>query len=224
MRVPATPGGFSESASAARRSLVAQVAPVRRVPGLAHPIHLADTPLPVWEAVEALEGRRWEPPFWAHLWPGSWALALEAGGVVRPGARVLDFACGGGVAGVAAAAVGANVLCADLDPYAVTCAELNAQSWGVSVDVTTNDLIGRDEGWDVVLVGDVFYERGLAARVAGWLDGLERRGAQVWVGDPGRQFFPVSSARLFREHALAPNPAWDSVVDRPARVWEWTAR
>ncbi len=39
------------------------------------------------------------------------------------------------------------------------------------------DLVGRDEGWDVVLAGDVSYERDMAALVTSWLQALARRGA-----------------------------------------------
>lgn len=224
-RSHAAAGTIQPADADARAALIHRVAPLRAVPGLPAPLHLADAPVPVWEAVEAQERRRCGPPFWAHLWPGSWALALHvgAGGDLR-GRRVLDFACGGGAAGLAAAWRGAEVLAADVDPYAAVCAGLNAAAWEVPLSTTEDDLVGRDDGWDVVLVGDVFYERDLAARVAGWLDGLVRRGAQVLVGDPGRSFFPQGAARLVATTPVPLSAAWDSVLDRPARVWEWTGR
>jgi predicted nicotinamide N-methyase len=79
--------------------------------------------------------------------------------------------------------------------------------------------VGRDDGWDVVLVGDVFYQAELSRRVHAWLQQLHARGAQLRIGDPGRSFLPMSSLSCVATYQVAPVLAWDSVVDRPARVW-----
>jgi predicted nicotinamide N-methyase len=45
-------------------------------------------------------------------------------------------------------------------------------------------------GAEVVLTGDVFYERQLADHVLAFLERAQRRGAFVLVGDPGRAYLP----------------------------------
>ncbi len=55
------------------------------------------------------------------------------------------------------------------------------------------DRIGADEGWDVVLAGDVSYERDMAEAVTGWLVSLVRRGA---AGDPRRTYLAFDRSTL----------------------------
>jgi len=173
--------------------------------------------------MEAQLGRQLPPPFWAHVWPGSLALARHLETRQLDGLRVLDFACGGAVAGIVAAKRGAVVEANDIDPLALEISRRNAQLNGVTLQLTGEDLIGSDAGWPLVLVGDVFYEAPLAARLVPWLDTLVARGAEVLVGDPGRQFFPKHRVQLVAEFDVACLPAWDSVTDRPATVWRWSA-
>lgn len=194
---------------------------VREVwPGLS--LRLADEPLAPWEATERATRRVEGPPFWAHAWPGGLALAravLEAPALVR-GKRVLDFASGCGVSAIAALQAGARAVTAtEIDVWACAALDENAALNGVHLEVRHGDVIGTDEGWDVVLVGDVFYEDELSRRVAVWLRGLAARGAVVRIGDPGRSFLPMTSLKCEATYDFAPVAAWDSVVDRPARVW-----
>ena len=67
----------------------------------------------------------------------------------------------------------------DIDAFAVAAIEANAAENGVSVAPRLENLIGADEGWEVVLAGDVAYEKDLAEAAAEWLMGLARRGATV---------------------------------------------
>lgn len=189
-------------------------------------LRLAAEPLAPWEATERLAGAVQGPPFWAHAWPGGLALAravLDAPELVR-GRRVLDFAAGCGVSAVAAVMAGASeVLATELDAFARVAIEENAALNGVPLRVTGEDVIGRDDGWDVVLVGDVFYQRELSLRVMRWLAPLHARGAEVRIGDPGRTFLPRDALECVATYGVAPVPAWDSVTDRPARVWRLRA-
>ena len=50
---------------------------------------------------------------------------------------------------------------------------------------------GTDDGWDVVLAGDLWYESELAARMEPWLRALAARGATVLIGDLGRAYLPA---------------------------------
>lgn len=185
-------------------------------------LFVAAEPVALWEATESFSGTREEPPFWGHAWPGGIAVSewLVAHPELVAGQHVLDFAAGGGLAGVVAARCGAaRVTASELDAWAVAAIEANAALNGVAIDATARDVIGADEAWDVVLVGDVFYERELSTRVLGWLRTLKQRGASVLIGDPGRSFLPSGELEVVFESNVKADPRWDSVLDRRARVW-----
>ena len=155
-------------------------------------LRLADEAVPLWQKTEDELGEMGlPPPFWAFAWAGGQALArhiLDAPQLVR-GRRVLDFASGSGLVAIAASRAGAaEVEASEIDAFAATAIDLNAEANGARVRVRHEDMIGRDEGWDVVLAGDVSYERDMAQAVTDWLAALARRGAEVRIGDPGRTY------------------------------------
>ena len=78
----------------------------------------------------------------------------------------------------------------DIDPFAIAATALNAALNGVTIHATREDVIGTDQGWNMILAGDVFYERDMVARVTPWLAALAARGALVLIGDPRRSFLP----------------------------------
>jgi predicted nicotinamide N-methyase len=55
----------------------------------------------------------------------------------------------------------------------------------------------------VVTVGDLFYERALAARVVDFLDRCLAAGMEVLVGDPGRAFLPGRRLQLLARYDVA---------------------
>jgi len=155
---------------------------------------LADEAVPIWRKTEEELGRMGlEPPFWAFAWAGGQALAryaLDNPALVQ-GRRALDFASGSGLVAIAAAKAGAaEVEACDIDAFASAAIEANAALNGVAVTARRENLIGVDEGWDVVLAGDVAYERDLAEAAMEWLASLARRGATVLIGDPRRAYLP----------------------------------
>lgn len=104
-------------------------------------------------------GRFWQQlPFWAFAWAGGRALAqhISNDSAMVAGKKVLDFGCGSGIAGIAAALAGASeVWVADLDPNAVKMAQINAALNGVDVLVVDGD------DWpdvEVLLAADVLYD------------------------------------------------------------------
>lgn len=186
-------------------------------------LHVADEATALWERTEEELGAiGLPPPFWAFAWAGGQALArylLDAPQTVR-GAHVLDFASGSGLVAIAAAMAGAaRVEAAEIDPFALAAIALNAQANGVAVVPLAGDLVGADEGWDVVLAGDVCYERDMAARVVDWLAWLEARGALVLIGDPGRSYLPKDRLHPLATYEVPVTRALEDAEIKRASVW-----
>lgn len=188
-------------------------------------LHVADEATALWEKTEEELGAiGLPPPFWAFAWAGGQALAryvLDHPAAVA-GKNVLDFASGSGLVGIAAAKAGAaRVEAVDIDAFAIAAIGLNAAANGVALAARLEDVVGRDEGWDVVLAGDVCYERDTAARVVAWLGALHARGALVLLGDPGRAYLPGDLEALARYEVPVTRALEDSEIKRAA-VWRFS--
>ncbi|WP_336945188.1 50S ribosomal protein L11 methyltransferase [Asaia sp. HN010] len=184
-------------------------------------LHLATEITPIWQATEAhLAELNIEPPFWAFAWPGSQLLArwvLDHPERVR-GKRVLDFACGGGLAGIACAKAGASeVLVNDIDPLALHAAQLNASLNGLSVTPLIGDQIDTIPAIDLLLCGDVCYNQQMADRIIPWL----RRCAQdmeVWMADPGRPYAPKDGIEILISATLPTTMELEGKTARETRL------
>ena len=158
-------------------------------------LHLAEESLPIWQKTEDELGElNVPPPYWAFAWAGGQALArytLDHQEAVA-GKRVLDLGTGSGLTALASARAGAAwVLAADIDILALIATRLNAEANALAVTTTSeNLLVQAPEAWDVILVGDLFYERQLADLVLRFIDAARAMGAQVLIGDPQRNYFP----------------------------------
>ncbi len=155
-------------------------------------LHCAENAYAVWTFTD--NGDESAPmPFWSFPWAGGQALAryiLDHREIVA-GRRVLDIAAGSGLVAIAAAVAGAiEVTANDIDPYAAAAQDLNAKANGVHLNVVTGDLLDGDTDADVVLAGDVCYERELSNRMLAFLVRARVRGAEVLLGDPGRTYLP----------------------------------
>lgn len=188
-------------------------------------LHLAVETVDIWQHTEdALGEMGLPPPFWAFAWAGGQALArycLDNPGIVA-GKRVLDFAAGGAVSGIAAMKAGASAVTAcELDGFAIAAIEANAEANGVTVETRLGDLVGSDEGWDVVLAGDVFYEAEPARIIGGWLEMLHARGATVLIGDPGRSFLPQDRLDRLAGYTVPVTRDLEDREVRYAKVWRY---
>ena len=178
--------------------------PVPSVPEIV--IHKAGPQSGLWRLAER-EGGNLPSPYWSGWWGGGVGLArhvLDHPSLVA-GKAVLDLGTGSGLVAIAAAkAVARGVLAADIDRYAVIAASLNAKANGVRISVQLADLTDSDPPEvDVVLVGDLFYDADLAARVTPFLARCRANGADILVGDPGRRHLPLSRLLLL---AAYPGP------------------
>lgn len=178
--------------------------------------------MPLWEAA-ALADRRpaVPPPYWAWPWAGGLVLArhvLDHPELVR-GRTVVDIGCGCGIVAIAAALAGAaSVTAIDIEIFAIEATRLNAAANGVEVDAVEADPIGTDEGWDVVLVGDLWYEQELAERMAPWLRDLAGRGAVVLTGDLGRAHLPRTGLAELARSVVATPVDLEDVTEKVVRV------
>ncbi len=190
-------------------------------------LRLASEALSFWHATEdELAELDLPPPYWAFAWAGGQGLArylLDQPEAVQ-GKRVLDFAAGSGLQGIAAMMAGAaTVEAAEVDPYAAAAIGLNAALNGVELSVRLEDLIGSaNPGWDVVLAGDICYEHALAHRVSAWLTGLARDGALVLLGDPGRTYLPRRGLERVTAYGVKTSRALEDTDLRNAVVWRVT--
>ncbi|ONI86666.1 nicotinamide N-methyase [Saccharothrix sp. ALI-22-I] len=178
-------------------------------------LHTADDMITLWERTGAPE-----PPFWAFPWAGGQALArhvLDHPGLVA-GRRVLDIASGSGLVAVAAARAGGHVTANDIDPTAIAAITLNARANDVTVTITTGDLLDTTPDVDVLLAGDVFYDRDMAARFESFLLAAHHRGTLVLVGDPQRSFLPHGWTRVDAFPVPVP-PDLEGVALKTTTVW-----
>jgi predicted nicotinamide N-methyase len=186
-------------------------------------LHLATEITPIWEATETtLAQMNLPPPYWAFAWAGGQALTrflLDHPDWVK-GKRVLDFASGSGLSAIGAAKAGAaSVQAAEIDDYAIAAIALNARINGVAIDLVREDLIGVEPRWDVVLAGDVCYERPMAERVIAWFRALAARGVAILMGDPGRAYLPQSGLVELARYQVPTSLELEDRIMRETIVW-----
>ncbi|HEV7255186.1 MAG TPA: methyltransferase [Mesorhizobium sp.] len=191
-------------------------------------LHLASEAHELWLKTEdELAGIGLPPPFWAFAWAGGQGLArflIDHPESVR-GKRALDFATGSGLVAIAAAKAGAaRVKAADSDPFARAAIRLNAALNGVSITFTGRDMIGEDIDADLLLAGDIFYDRALAARVLPWFEHLAGRDVSILVGDPGRSYFPPEKFEALATYHVPVTRALEDAEVKRTTVWKWRGR
>jgi predicted nicotinamide N-methyase len=170
--------------------------PVPHVPEIS--LYVAEESVPIWQKTEEeLNAMGLPPPYWAFAWAGGQALArylLDHSHAVA-GKRVLDLAAGS-----------APVTAIDIDAFAEAAIALNGEANGVYVDVTILDMLDQrpptEPRYDVILVGDLFYERDTAARALAFLERHAAIGTRVLIGDPGRTYLPKERLTQLAEYSV----------------------
>lgn len=200
--------------------------------GIMHPphvpelrLHLATEAHELWlKTEEELEEIGLPPPFWAFAWAGGQGLAryvLDHPESVS-GRSVLDFASGSGLVAIAAAKAGADtVLAADIDPWTETAIRLNAALNGVDIGFTGLDMVGKPVEADVLLAGDVFYDRAFADLLVPWFLDLTEKGVRVLVGDPGRAYLPKERLRAEATYQVPVTRALEDSEVKNTTVWRF---
>jgi predicted nicotinamide N-methyase len=188
-------------------------------------LHLAQDDVPLYRMGEdELAALGIGTPYWAFAWAGGQALGrylLDNPKAVR-GRKVLDFGAGSGMVAIAAALAGAfDAIAVDIDPMAGEAMRLNAELNDIHLDIRTEDVIGSlEREFEVVLVGDVFYDSEIAAAVLPWLKDLKAAGRTVLIGDPGRVYLPHLGLERIARYASETTGLMEDTDLRNAGVWQ----
>ena len=184
-------------------------------------LHLAHEAIPIWQKTEDELGQMGlPPPFWAFAWAGGQALAryiLDHTEIVK-GKRVLDLASGSGLVGIAAMKAGAaSVLAADIDAFALAAIAINAAANGCDIKTTDKDLLnGAPQDFDVILVGDLFYEKETAQRCMAF---LRQSTADILIGDPERSYLPKKSLLSVAQYQVPVSRDLEDSEIKKTSVW-----
>lgn len=187
-------------------------------------LHLADEITPIWRMTEeALEAIGVPPPFWAFAWAGGQALAryiLDHPETVA-GKTVFDFATGSGLVAIAAMKAGAaSVLANDIDVFCEAAVTLNAEANGVAVAFTEANLLdGPPPDAQVLLAGDICYEKPMAEAVMDWLRRGRAQGSTVLIGDPGRTYFRKDDLVKLAEYHVETTRELEDMAIKRTSVW-----
>ncbi|WCE03406.1 methyltransferase [Pseudoxanthomonas sp. JBR18] len=135
-----------------------------------------------------------------HVWPAGELLAQAMASYAVAGKRVLELGCGLGLASLVLRARGADVVASDHHPLAEVFLAYNAALNGLDAVayrrldwLTGSQSMGR---FDLIIGGDVLYERGPALALAALLPTLARPACEIIISDPGRGHAGVFTREL----------------------------
>lgn len=147
-----------------------------------------------------------DDPYWAIYWPGGQALSrylLDNPQECR-GKAVLDLGSGCGASSIVAIKCGAEcVIANDIDPVARLVTILNSELNNLEppVCLADNMISSEPRPFDLMLLGDMFYDETLATSLHAWLDlCIKTHGTKVLIGDPGRAAFEAHTIHQHLQH------------------------
>ncbi|HMC55164.1 MAG TPA: methyltransferase domain-containing protein [Gemmatimonadaceae bacterium] len=124
------------------------------------------------------------------LWPASIALALEIGERAPEfrGKSVLELGAGVGLAGIAAASVGARVVQTDRDGDALAFCRDNARRNGVTLEQRVADWTtwSSSDRYDWIIASDILYRETLHAQLRAIFNASLEPGGRLLIADPLR--------------------------------------
>jgi predicted nicotinamide N-methyase len=101
---------------------------------------------------------------------------------------------------------------------------MNAGLNQVSLDIKLEDVLHQQPPpADVILVGDLFYEKTLAARCLIWLRQAQEQGAQIFIGDPGRSYLPKAQLEKLAEYNVPVTRDLEDAEIKKTAVWQLRA-
>ncbi len=198
--------------------------PVPLVPEVT--IYAAENAYDVWEITRLGDDADEPPvPYWSFPWAGGQALArhlLDHPELVR-GRRVLDLAAGSGLVAIAAMKAGARSAVAnDVDPFAAAAQEMNARANETTIEISQRDMLDETvtaNQFDLVVAGDVCYERRLTDRLIAFLRRAKENGVDVLLADPGRAYLPRHQLDEIASYDVATTLALEGVEGKRTTIW-----
>ena len=195
---------------------------------IADPDRVLDEVAAEEDRLEKISGKRTDGdylhlPYWAELWDSAAGVAafLERSGILE-GNSVLDLGCGMGLSGTVAAALGARVLFADLEPQALLFAKLNSLPHASHIRTRCVDwrVDSLAERFDLIIGADILYERKQWEHLEPFWRGHLADHGKVILGEPGRptgDLFP----KWIEERGWALNIEEQAVLkrERPIRLF-----
>jgi len=137
---------------------------------------------------------------------------------------VLDLATGSGLVALAALRAGAAAVTAvDVDPVSAAAVEENAAANGLAAGLTVvvADLLAQTPPEvELLVTGDVCYDRRMADRVVPWLREAARQGTRVLLGDPGRAYLPATGLTRLATYDVPTTADLEGREVCPASVYE----
>jgi predicted nicotinamide N-methyase len=189
-------------------------------------LRLADEAHDLWlRTEEELEEIGLPPPFWAFAWAGGQGLAryvLDHPEMVA-GKRVVDFASGSGLVAIAANLAGAaSVHAVDIDPWTEAAIKLNSRLNNIELESSHTDIVDARLDADVLLAGDVFYDKSFAERLIPWFEALAESGVTIIVGDPGRSYCPRDRMQSLATYQVPVTRALEDAEVKQTTVWRFS--
>jgi ETFB lysine methyltransferase len=153
-------------------------------------------------------------PYWADLWPSSWALAKYLWEVVDlQGLEVLELGCGLGLAGVAASRKGGAVTFTDYEADALAFTRYNAYRNNCQRAIVRHldwHAPRLTQTYAVITASDVLYERANFHPLVQLIDSALGPNGQFILAEPNR---PIARDffRLLRDHGFQYKRATETV-------------
>lgn len=142
-------------------------------------------------------------PLFGMYWPAGLALAEAMSRFPVDGKRILEVGCGTGLSSLVLQRRGADITASDHHPLAAEFLEHNALLNGLP------SIKYRDAQWqgpnpslgefDMIIGGDVLYERDHPALLAGFIQRHAKPAACVMIAEPGRGYRGQFSSRMIAQ-------------------------
>jgi predicted nicotinamide N-methyase len=110
---------------------------------------------------------------------------------------------------------------ATADPDDLAPGDDRAAAESTAAESTAAEIVSTGSEHDVVLAGDVFYDRVMAAAAWPFLRRAGRQGALVLIGDPDRAYLPRTHLYARAAYGVPVSPLIEDATTKRVTVWTW---